>query len=529
MAHAADKHSALDDQERNCTMLQAFEWYTPGGGTHWEWLASQAPRFASLGITAVWLPPATKGSGPDDVGYGISDLWDIGEFSRVEGEDPRTKYGTRAQLEAAMRELRKNGIACYMDAVLNHKLGANRTETFRVQQVDDNDRTKPIGEERDIEGWTGFDFPGRGGKYSDFKYNFNHFTGVDYDQKTGDKGVFRILGKNKSFADDVDQEKGGYDYLMGADVDHAHPDVAKDIIDWGKWMIRTFPMSGWRFDAVKHISREFIHDFVSAIRDEARKLREEQGKPKLDESEGPIMFGVGEFWADKTEACLEYLEKFGDEQFSLFDAPLHYNLVEAGNAGKDYDLRKVFDGTIVQARPIDAVTLVTNHDTQKGQALESVVAPDFMPLAYSIILFRQSGYPCIFLGDLDGCHSEDGASISTPPMSDLAKFLQVRRYFAFGEQRDYWDHPSCVGWTRGGSEQHDGMAVVLCVGEEEGKKWMEVGQRYKGTEWVDAIGWLGEGASVKVNDEGWAEFRSPAHSVGVWVPKDAKLRSEIGK
>lgn len=31
MAHAADKHSALDDQERNCTMLQAFEWCEYGG------------------------------------------------------------------------------------------------------------------------------------------------------------------------------------------------------------------------------------------------------------------------------------------------------------------------------------------------------------------------------------------------------------------------------------------------------------------------------------------------------------------
>lgn len=219
-------------------------------------------------------------------------------------------------------------------------------------------------------------------------------------------------------------------------------------------------------------------------------------------------------------------------RFSLFDAPLHYNFKEAGDQGKSYDLRKVFDGTIVQKRPIDAVTLVTNHDTQKGQALESVVSPDFMPLAYALILLRQAGYPCVFLGDLDGCHGEGNSQPSVPPMSGLASFLKVRRYFAFGEQRDYWDHPSCIGWTRGGTEHHDGCAVVLCVGEDEGKKWMEVGkERYAGTEWVDALGWLPkdgeEPATVKVNEDGWAEFRSPAHSVGVWVPKEAKERGKL--
>lgn len=35
----------------------------------------------------------------------------------------------------------------------------------------------------DIDGWTGFTFPGRGDKYSSFKWNFNCFTGVDYDAK----------------------------------------------------------------------------------------------------------------------------------------------------------------------------------------------------------------------------------------------------------------------------------------------------------------------------------------------------------
>jgi alpha-amylase len=71
---------------------------------------------------------------------------------------------------------------------------------------------------------------------------------------------------------------------------------------------------------------------------------------------------------DDVKTCTDYINKFAfEQQFSLFDCPLHYNFAEAGNAGKDYDLRKIWDGTLVQAQPIDAVTLVENHDTQAGQ------------------------------------------------------------------------------------------------------------------------------------------------------------------
>lgn len=402
----------------------------------------------------------------------------------------------------------------------------------QVQQVADDDRKKSIGEPHDIEGWTKYTFPGRKGKYSQFQWNFQHFTGVDYDNRTGDKGVFRIIGKDKHFAEDTDTEKGGFDYLMGSDIGHAHPDVAAEIIAWGKWMVRTFPLAGFRYDAVKHYSRAFARQFVAAVREEARKVRAEQGKePFNEEAIGPPMFGVGEYWSDDTEACLKYLGEFGDEQFSLFDAPLHYNFKEAGDKGHDADLRKIFDGTLVQARPIDAVTLVENHDTQAGQALASVVSAQFKPMAYATILLRKDGYPCVFLGDLDGCHADGDphGQPSVPPVSDLAKFIKARKYFAFGEQRDYWDHPSCVGWVRMGSPQNpDGCAVVIGVGDAEGTKRMEVGKERAGKVYVEALGWM-QGVEITVGDDGWAEFRSPAHSVGIWVPKDAARLSEMGK
>lgn len=277
--------------------------YTPGGGNHWDWLADNAERFADMGITAVWLPPPCKTASTDSTGYDIYDMWDVGEFGhpRDKGnQEPveRTKYGTRAQLESCMAALRKNGIAIYIDAVLNHKMGADGIQTFKARKVDPDNRNKTISDAYDIEGWTQFTFPGRKGKHSSLQWGFEHFTGVDWDQKGQEKAIFRIEGENKHWAQDVDKENANFDYLMGADVEHAHPDVRKDMLDWGAWMVHTFPISGFRFDAVKHMSRHFVHDFVKHIRKEAHSKRQLTGRQAADEALGPVAFSVGEVSSD---------------------------------------------------------------------------------------------------------------------------------------------------------------------------------------------------------------------------------------
>ena len=65
-------------QTSNDAILQCFEWYLSDDGSFWKKAAALAPSFSSLGITMVWLPPATKGqAGIHDVGYGIYDLYDL--------------------------------------------------------------------------------------------------------------------------------------------------------------------------------------------------------------------------------------------------------------------------------------------------------------------------------------------------------------------------------------------------------------------------------------------------------------------
>ncbi len=109
------------------------------------------------------------------------------------------------------------------DAVLNHRLGADEKETFKATMVDQNDRLTDVGEAHDITAWTKwviahallllaltcdarYTFPGRGDKYSDFKYDFNAFTGVDWDEGSQTKAIFRIEGDGKYWAKGVDKE-----------------------------------------------------------------------------------------------------------------------------------------------------------------------------------------------------------------------------------------------------------------------------------------------------------------------------------
>lgn len=72
----------------NETLMQYFEWYLPNDGKHWQRLAADAPELAQKGISKIWLPPAFKATHAGDVGYGVYDLFDLGEFDQKERFEP---------------------------------------------------------------------------------------------------------------------------------------------------------------------------------------------------------------------------------------------------------------------------------------------------------------------------------------------------------------------------------------------------------------------------------------------------------
>src|SRR6185437_12164664 len=112
---------------QNGTILQFFHWYYPSDGSLWKKLAAEAERLADLGFTAIWLPPAAKGSdGSVSVGYDLYDPYDLVEFNQK--GSVRTKYGTKSELLAAVKAVRDAGMQVYTDVVHNHLAGADECE-----------------------------------------------------------------------------------------------------------------------------------------------------------------------------------------------------------------------------------------------------------------------------------------------------------------------------------------------------------------------------------------------------------------
>ncbi len=478
----------------NGTMLQYFEWYLPPG-ILWKQLKKEAPLLAEAGITGVWIPPCCKGAGGvGDVGYGVYDLYDLGEF-RQKGT-VKTKYGTKAELLAAIEACHKHGLQVYADIVLDHKMGGDELEKAHAKEYDPQNRDKQIGDQSfEIAAWTHFTFPGRKKKYSPFEWHWNHFIAVDRDENSKRSGVFKFRGKE--WQENVDREHGNYDYLMGADVDLNNPEVTEELKTWGKWFVKTTDVDGFRLDAVKHMESSFHQEWLEAMR---KKEHEE-------------LFTVGEYWSPNLAALQNYLATTVGA-LSLFDVPLHFNFLNASNGGSGYDMRTIFEGTLTKANPVKSVTFVDNHDSQPGQALQSWVQGWFREHAYALILLRQEGYPCLFYGDVYGI-----AHDKIPDMrAQLAPLVRGRRFYAYGKQTDYFDHPNTIGWTREGDDEHkdSGLACILSNGKDCSKR-MNVGVKFKGATFYDLTGNRKE--TVTIGDDGSAEFRCNDGSVSVWVKK----------
>lgn len=224
---------------------------------------------------------------------------------------------------------------------------------------------------QDIEGWVGFDFPGRGDTHSPMKYHWRHFSGLDWDQSREEKAIYKIDGPGKGWADDVSKENGNYDFLMFADLDYSNLEVRQDVLRWSEWIGDQLGIRGMRLDAAKHYSAGFQRELIDRLR--ARF--------------GQDFFFIGEYWSTELKTLVKYLEIMG-YRLSLFDVPLMETFSKKSQV-KAADLRTIFGDTLVASKPEHAIvgflrllqysegilpdpgnlrlttwqTFVTNHDT----------------------------------------------------------------------------------------------------------------------------------------------------------------------
>jgi alpha-amylase len=501
--------------EPNLTLIQFFHWYYPGDGVLWKDFAKQCSHLANLGITAAWLPPPCKGgTGAVSVGYDVYDLFDLGEFHQK--ETVATKYGRREEFVAAIQKAHEYHIQVFADTAFNHKAHGDEVEKIFVRKVNPENRNEFISEPMEIEAWTKFFFPGRNKKYSEFIWDYHCFSGIDWAEDLKEQAVFKILNEyGETWEKLAEEEYGNYDYLSFSDVEFRNRFVRDELKYWGKWFLEATDIDGFRLDAVKHINPDFINEWIDHMNSISQK--------KLSY--------VGEYWNDQNADSLKKYTDVSQGRLQLVDAPLHHNFYRLSTQGRDYDVSKIFENTLLQQRPELSVTFVSNHDSQPLQLLEKPIADWCNLLAYAIILLRAQGTPCVFYPDLFGAEYTDKGKdgneyhIVLNKVKELPRLLLVRKHLAYGKQLDYLDHKNTIGWTREGiEEKKDSGCAILLSGGDNGWKYMELGKHHAGHVFVDCLGKIKR--KITVDKNGGAKFYCKGGSVSVWV-RESALKSVI--
>ena len=130
-------------------------------------------------------------------------------------------------------------------------------------------------------------------------------------------------------------------------------------------------------------------------------------------------------------------------------------------------------------------------------------------------MLRKDGIPCVFYGDYYGIPNKDVSS----KQNILDILLKVRKYYAYGEQTDYFNNMNLIGFIRKGDFEHSnsGLAVVM-TDKEGGSITMNMGYNFSNTAFYDCTGNIQD--IVVTDNDGKAEFYCKDKSVSVWIKKD---------
>ena len=152
---------------------------------------------------------------------------------------------------------------------------------------------------------------------------------------------------------------------------------------------------------------------------------------------------------------------------------------------------------------------------EEAQAeLKALNADVMVVVAYGLILLMKEGYPCLFYGDYYGIKGE-----KSPHTRIIDILLDARRKYAYGDQIEYFDHPSTIGFIRTGDEEHNGSGLVFLMSNDEaGSKIMSLGEKHKCEVWHEITGSISE--EITLDEEGNGEFSVESRNLAVWVKKD---------
>ncbi|KAH9532111.1 hypothetical protein CY35_19G072200 [Sphagnum magellanicum] len=185
-------------------LFQGFNWESPKRYPWWTYLQSKVEELVELGVTDLWLPPASQSV--DKNGYLPGQLYNL----------DASRYGKSMELRDLIDMLHTHNICAIADIVINHRTAGHQD---------------PRGH------WNIFD-----GGVEDKRLAWGAWAVVDDDAyDSGGQG----------------HHDSGESYAAAPDLDHTQKQVQDELTDWMNWLRAEIGFDGWRFDYAKGYAPEF--------------------------------------------------------------------------------------------------------------------------------------------------------------------------------------------------------------------------------------------------------------------------------
>ena len=311
------------------------------------------------------------------------------------------------------------------------------------------------------------------------------------------------------------QLAGDWDWMwFFYDYDQFVPSTQDVLWTWTRWLWNDVGVRGYRMDAVKHFTYEFVGDLLDNLHDHAINPGLVVGE-FYDGNAGTL-----KSWLDNVKAHMDADTK-ASIQPRVFDFALRGALKNACDAF-GYDARNIFASSLVDAAGasgFDAVTFVGNHDFRdEGQYVENDPV-----LAYAYVLTNnQIGLPCVFYKDY----------INGGLKSQIDSLMDVHKKYIFGATgRDYLSRAGAP-YSQAFASGYDHTTVLFQLMSTPAARDVFVGINFAGEPLtvthginmsslasgdilVDVLGRSGKGSIAIDGSE--ATFSLPARDYTVWV------------
>lgn len=332
-----------------------------------------------------------------------------------------------------------------------------------------------------------------------------------------------------------DQMQFFYDY------DQFQKQTKDTLINYAKWNWTDLAVRGFRMDAVKLFTPEFVGDLLDSLHTYS-----------MDPS-----LVVGELFSTNTSELSTWINNVKSYmdvstqaaiQPKLFDFSLRENLRQACDVGS-FDVRNVFIGSLRDAAGVSGYNIVTftnNHDFRDASGFNSLIRNN-TNLAYAYILTNnQLGVPTIFYPDYYGYPPPNGGLYSYHPtnlpayQTELNRLIRVLKTYINGSPSvDYLNRfstPYSSNYISGSADkaliyQLQGFAgngnsdVVVAINFSGStlKVDHEINTRSgaitQGTRFTDVLGKSAYPYAV-VSSSNQIYMELPAYSYSVWVQGD---------